>query len=190
MRPQHSSWILALLATGLLASSCFTAAYAVSKLAPPKPTYQTAPTRAAAMQADFTQVDSRGTARGTVTMASGGRLRWDQLTPTPLLLVSDGSHAWQVDPDLQQAVILNVSSADGWAKLMDDVASRAQPNTAISLPRDGTSGPFSVFFGPQGHPVKIVDAGSSMRITFSNWKPQAHPDFSYAPPKGYDVIGR
>jgi len=69
------------------------------------------------LRADFTQsafnksLNQTISARGTVYLKKGGRLRWEYTEPTPQEIVSDGKKLWVYTPTLNQANVADAPEA-------------------------------------------------------------------------------
>jgi len=69
------------------------------------------------LEADFRQTlrDGRGRvveeSEGTLSLMRPGRFRWDYRKPHVVQVVSDGTHLWQYDQDLQQATVRAVDNS-------------------------------------------------------------------------------
>lgn len=142
------------------------------------------------VRASFTQHEpGRAVASGQAWLGPGGKLRWQQRAPHEMLLVSNGTTAWQVEPDLDQAMALDPRQATGWAAVLQGRASR----DGVRQVRPGIwQGPedTTVRMGPSG-PLEIT-AGSGVSIRFGPWTPVAKgqaPSFTFSPPAGMDVVG-
>ena len=49
---------------------------------------------------------------GTLLVKRPGRFRWEETSPEPLLLVTDGTSLWNYDAELEQVTVQNVSDLD------------------------------------------------------------------------------
>jgi len=69
------------------------------------------------LRADFTQsafnksLNQTISARGTVYLKKGGKLRWEYTEPTPQEIVSDGKKLWVYTPTLNQANVADAPEA-------------------------------------------------------------------------------
>lgn len=63
------------------------------------------------LQAGFTQTqtdergDTLGESSGTMSLARPGKFRWEYQSPSPQLIVTDGSQLWLYDRDLRQVTV-------------------------------------------------------------------------------------
>ena len=159
-------------------------------------------------------VDATGTVRevaeGTLAIQKPGRFRWDYRSPSPQLLVSDGSTIWLYDEELEQ---VTVRKADDTltatpASLLsgrDRASERFQ--VAAGAPRDGLE--WSVltprledtdfrevrlgFRGDALVQMELEDRlGQTTRITFPSLERNVKLSaelFRFEPPPGVDVVG-
>lgn len=158
-------------------------------------------------QAQFTQTDAKGTVTGEMTVGRQG-FRWEQASPYPSLIVSNGKVAWQVDPDLSQATRMQVDPSQGWAGAFGDRNALeatyivSQKGRKITLtPRDGNGAVGTIEFDAKGNPASAtfgrgeldLDPHAITRIDFGPWtrlRGTTHGAlFEYTPGAGMDVIG-
>ena len=151
--------------------------------------------------AQFSQKDEKGISKGKITLAAGGKLRWEQTSPYKSLMVSDGTSAWQVDYDLQQATRLQASLSEGWASILSNrkglekqYSLETTGSTIKLIPKNRNQAPeASIFFDAKGNPARVVIHGTpQVEIAFTGWAraPESRSIFQYTPEKGMDVIGQ
>jgi outer membrane lipoprotein carrier protein len=112
-------------------------AHAANKLPPILVEMEEKYTKAATLQADFTQVNevaalkSKKTSTGVLMVKRPNKLRWETLKPDMNLLISDGSHFWFYTPPFDEGE---------HGQLIERKSSQAQSRLANAL----LSGSFSV----------------------------------------------
>lgn len=169
------------------------------------------------LQGGFSQevYDSKGhlkqSSSGRVSLATPRQFRWEYVKPYRQLVIADGKTVWIYEPDLQQvsrrpqgpeeqnsplAILIDPARLDRSYVVSDGGTSAGMDWLAIA-PRSRADGNFqSARIGfRDGQLVQIVvtDAlGQRTQMYFAQWQrnvalPAAN--FSFAPPKGVDVIG-
>src|SRR5688500_3710725 len=148
---------------------------------------------------------------GRVAMSAPRLFRWEYVKPYPQLIVADGKNVWVYDPDLQQVT----KRAQGAEEQNSPLAALIDPSRLdrdftvaegsqadglewlVLKPKQADNASFETArlgFDAMGLArMEVVDAlGQRTEIAFSGWK--KNPDFdkgtfTYAPPKGVDVVG-
>lgn len=167
------------------------------------------------LQAGFTQTqtDERGEAlsssAGTMALARPGKFRWEYLTPTPQLIVTDGSKLWLYDRDLQQVTIRPAAEAlQGTpAALLSQKqtltetftvadAGETQGVRKLRLTPKAKDGDFQSveLWLKSGTPMRMLfrdQLGGATDIAFSEIRTNgrlAPAQFQFQPPKGVEII--
>ncbi|WP_313341782.1 outer membrane lipoprotein chaperone LolA [Stenotrophomonas sp.] len=160
--------------------------------------------------------DSKGkvkeTTSGRVALSAPRQFRWEYLKPHEQLIIADGKNVWVYEKDLEQATKRAQGAEEQNSpltalinpKLLDqqyDVSEEAAPRDGLQWlslsPKRETETSFqyaALGFNAQGLArMEVVDAvGQRTVISFTGWKRNpgfAAGTFSFAPPKGTDVIG-
>ena len=206
MRLVHGKAILAL---ALLVAACGAQASSIERFESYLRTTQSA-------TADFEQkvFDRDGKlvqdARGTFAFLRPGRFRWIYQSPTPQVIVGDGTRVWIYDEDLKQVTVRGMARAIGStpAALLSGSAdvkrafrlSEGGVSDGLewldALPRDKDSGFQSIRLGLGVAGVEamvLVDHfGQTTQLRFTGIvrNPKLDVDtFRFTPPKGVDVLG-
>ncbi|MDP3858086.1 MAG: outer membrane lipoprotein chaperone LolA [Stagnimonas sp.] len=167
------------------------------------------------LQADFvqTQTDEQGetlsSSQGAMALVRPGKFRWEYQTPTPQLIVTDGSKLWLYDRDLQQVSIR--PAAEALQGTPAALLSQQQTLTETFQVADaGVDGPVrKLRLTPKakdgdfqsvdlwlraGTPVRMLfrdQLGGATDIAFSNIRTNGRVEaaqFRFQPPKGVEVI--
>lgn len=160
--------------------------------------------------------DSKGkvkeTTSGRVALSAPRLFRWEYLRPHEQLIVADGKKVWVYEKDLEQATVraqgaeeqnspltalINPALLDRQYDVSEEAAARDGLQWLALSPKRETDTAFqyaALGFNAQGLArMEVVDAvGQRTVINFSGWKRNpafAAGTFSFAPPKGTDVIG-
>jgi outer membrane lipoprotein carrier protein len=160
--------------------------------------------------------DSKGkvkeTTSGRVALSAPRQFRWEYLKPHEQLIIADGKNVWVYEKDLEQATKRAQGAEEQNSpltalinpKLLDqqyDVSEEAAPRDGLQWlslsPKRETETSFqyaALGFNAQGLArMEVVDAvGQRTVISFTGWKRNpgfSAGTFSFAPPKGTDVIG-
>jgi outer membrane lipoprotein carrier protein len=169
------------------------------------------------LQGGFAQTvyDSNGAKKeystGRVSLAAPRLFRWEYVKPYPQLIVADGNTVWVYDPDLKQATRRPQGAAEGNSPLaalidpakldQDYVVAEAGSEGGLDwltlTPRDKDNASFeSARLGFDGKGLSRMGftdlLGQRTEITFAKWMRNpafASGTFTYAPPKGVDVVG-
>jgi chaperone LolA len=167
-------------------------------------------------RAQFTQsvADKGGrvtqSAQGEFLLARPGKFRWSVQKPYKQLLVGDGQRVWIFDEDLNQVIVRRLGDALGAtpAALLSgnqDVERAFTWNdlppadgldwlSATPIAQETTFAQIKLGFDARGlAALELLDAfGQKSVVRFSNFErnPKFAADtFTFAPPKGADVIG-
>lgn len=140
----------------------------------------------------FTQSTPSGTkSTGRFWIAARGEMRWEQSAPYDLLLVSSGGSVWQVEPDLNQAILQNLPDDDLFsalqkAKLKSDAS---QPGVFRGT-LDGLGGVEVHMDQRAALPSLVVQPEQGLTTRFSRVRTVLHDPslFRYSPPARMDVI--
>jgi len=158
--------------------------------------------------------DARPTQSGTFAFARPGRFRWATEQPYEQLVVADGSHVFQYDPDLAQVTVRPLNDAIGASPAailfgsgaLEDSFDVTELPRSDNPPEDGLdwlravphasdAGFSQVDIGLRDNlPVRIelLDSfGQTTRIAFGQVTPAANlPDetFRFTPPDDVDVV--
>jgi outer membrane lipoprotein carrier protein len=148
--------------------------------------------------------------RGTLAFARPGKFRWTYSKPYPQVIVGDGARVWVYDEDLNQVTVRKLGQALGAtpaallagsnealkAFALKDEGARDGLEWVEAIPRDKESGfeRIRLGFGLSGiERMELVDAfgqTTELRFTGLQRNPRVDPAlFSFAPPKGADVVG-
>ena len=148
-------------------------------------------------------------ASGTFAFARPGKFRWSYDKPHKQVLVGDGAKLWIHDPDLNQVTVKRMEGAISStpAALLagkDDITALftlRDAGTADGLswveamPKAQDTGFERVRLGLKGRALAAMELhdqlGGRTRLTFADLKPNAAvapQTFTFAPPKGADVI--
>lgn len=160
--------------------------------------------------------DSKGkvkeTTSGRVALSAPRLFRWEYLKPHEQLIVADGKKVWVYEKDLEQATVraqgaeeqnspltalINPALLDRQYDVSEEAAARDGLQWLALSPKRETDTAFqyaALGFNAQGLArMEVVDAvGQRTVINFTGWKRNpgfAAGTFSFAPPKGTDVIG-
>ncbi|WP_421566859.1 outer membrane lipoprotein chaperone LolA [Stenotrophomonas sp. PD6] len=160
--------------------------------------------------------DSKGkvkeTTSGRVALSAPRQFRWEYLKPHEQLIIADGKNVWVYEKDLEQATkrpqgaeeqnspltaLINPKLLDQQYDVSEEAAARDGLQWLSLSPKRETETSFqyaALGFNAQGLArMEVVDAvGQRTVINFSGWKRNpgfAAGTFSFAPPKGTDVIG-
>lgn len=146
---------------------------------------------------------------GTFAFQRPGKFRWQVLKPYAQLIVSDGQHVYQYDPDLEQVTERKAGQAIGAspAALLFgsgslDEAFKLQPQPdrdglqwLRAVPKTPDAGFVHADIGFSGglpRRLELLDAfGQTSRIQFSELKPNPTipaAQFQFAVPKGADLV--
>lgn len=146
---------------------------------------------------------------GTFAFQRPGKFRWQVTKPYAQLIVSDGQHVFQYDPDLDQVTERNASQAVGAspAALLFGSGSLDKAFTLLALPdRDGlqwlratpktTGAGFAHvdigFSGGMPARLELLDAfGKTTRITLSDLQPNPRipaSQFQFTVPQGAALV--
>lgn len=164
------------------------------------------------MTANFSQSTTGGKAKrnfsGTMQVQRPNKFRWQVNGSASQLIVANGNTLWVYDKDLNQATRQNVSNqvGDTPALLLSGDPSKiaanfkvtqpyANKNYYVLYPKNGNANfkSLGIAFN-SGNPVMMVlndNLGQTTTISFSNIKRNgsiASSQFTFAPPKGVDVI--
>ena len=159
-------------------------------------------------------VDATGTVRevatGTLAIGKPGRFRWDYLSPSPQLLVSDGQTIWLYDEELEQVTVRKAgdtltatpaSLLSGRDKASDRFTVTAgEPRDGLEwvnlAPRLEDTDFREVRLGFRGDSLRRMELedrlGQTTRITFSDLQRNVELPpglFDFEPPPGVDVVG-
>ena len=149
---------------------------------------------------------------GTIALSAPRLFRWEYLKPNPQLIVADGDHVWVYDPDLEQVtvknqnaeeqqspltVLIDPSEMDRRYVLTDGGSSDGLKWISLVPKKKGDDAEFKVallgFDGNDLRSMKLTDnLGQRTEIVFSGWRRNpafAKGVFTYAPPKGVDIVG-
>lgn len=167
------------------------------------------------LQADFiqTQTDEQGetlsSSQGAMALARPGKFRWEYQTPTPQLIVTDGSKLWLYDRDLQQVSIRPAAEAlQGTpAALLSQQRTLTETFQVADAGADGAvrklrltpkakDGDFQSveLWLRAGTPVRMLfrdQLGGATDIAFSSIRTNGRVEaaqFRFQPPKGVEVI--
>ena len=108
-------------------------------------------------------------------------------------MVSDGRVAWQVEPDLAQAVRLGPSQAQGWAAMFQgrgDTFHLRQPRPGLWEGRAPGEAAIKVEMGASG--PRTIEVEDTLTASFGAWESVEEgrgPSFTFTPPPGMDVVG-
>ena len=155
----------------------------------------------APIQGQFIEKSGKDVSSGIVTLGKDGELRWERQKPYEELLISNKTQAWHVQPDLHQALLIDVRAIRSWQALMDPsmlikyyqatlnsegvVSLRRQPQVSSEQWPN-----MDIFLDPKGQLSKITFVDDDERtIEFLDWGPAHSVEFDYTPPPGMDVIG-
>lgn len=169
-------------------------------------------TNTKSMSANFSQTTKAGgktqSFSGTMAVQRGNQFRWETKSPAEQLIVANGNTMWVYDKDLQQVTKQSVSGqmGDTPAILLSGDTAQIGNNFTITQPDSGKNyyvlkpktananfKDLSISFNG-GKPVMMVmndNIGQTTTIKFSNIamnKKIGANQFSFAPPKGVDVI--
>lgn len=160
--------------------------------------------------------DSKGkvkeTTSGRVALSAPRLFRWEYLKPHEQLIVADGKKVWVYEKDLDQATVraqgaeeqnspltalINPALLDRQYDVSEEAAARDGLQWLALSPKREADTAFqyaALGFNAQGLArMEVVDAvGQRTVINFTGWKRNpgfAAGTFSFAPPKGTDVIG-
>jgi outer membrane lipoprotein carrier protein len=160
--------------------------------------------------------DSKGkvkeTTSGRVALSAPRQFRWEYIKPHEQLIIADGKNVWVYEKDLEQATkrpqgaeeqnspltaLINPKLLDQQYDVSEEAAARDGLQWLSLSPKRETETSFqyaALGFNAQGLArMEVVDAvGQRTVINFSGWKRNpgfATGTFSFAPPKGTDVIG-
>ncbi|MGH8037334.1 MAG: outer membrane lipoprotein chaperone LolA [Stenotrophomonas sp.] len=160
--------------------------------------------------------DSKGkvkeTTSGRVALSAPRQFRWEYIKPHEQLIIADGKNVWVYEKDLEQATkrpqgaeeqnspltaLINPKLLDQQYDVSEEAAARDGLQWLSLSPKRETETSFqyaALGFNAQGLArMEVVDAvGQRTVINFSGWKRNpgfAAGTFSFAPPKGTDVIG-
>lgn len=167
------------------------------------------------LQAEFTQTqtDEQGetlsSSTGSMALARPGKFRWEYQTPTPQLIVTDGSKLWLYDRDLQQvsirpavealqgtpAALLSQKQSLTEAFQLSDVGEDLGIRKLRLVPKakDGDFQSVELWL-KGGTPVRMLfrdQLGGATDIRFSSIQTNgriAASQFQFQPPKGVEVI--
>lgn len=167
------------------------------------------------LQAGFTQTqtdergETLGRSAGTMALTRPGKFRWEYLTPTPQLIVTDGSKLWLYDRDLQQVTVRPAAEAlQGTpAALLSQKqtlietfvvadAGETQGVRKLRLTPKAKDGDFQSvdLWLKAGTPVRMLfrdQLGGATDIAFSDIRTNgriAQAQFQFQPPKGVEII--
>lgn len=202
---------LSLLILSLLSFKIFAAVNAANDLAAILSKYKT-------LQADFTQItyDSNGakiqTTNGNMALLRPGYFRWETLTPTKQIILTDGKNLWVYDVDLEQVTIqpmqqvvgeapasLLTDSTDEIIKTFSVVEKDSQNNSRwfVLKPKDKSSLYQTIKLNFQKDKLAKMDIidniGQKTEVQFKNEKINKKLNknsFRVKIPKGTDVIGQ
>jgi outer membrane lipoprotein carrier protein len=160
--------------------------------------------------------DSKGkvkeTTSGRVALSAPRQFRWEYIKPHEQLIIADGKNVWVYEPDLEQATrraqgaeeqnspltaLINPKLLDQQYDVSEEATARDGLQWLSLSPKRETETSFqyaALGFNAQGLArMEVVDAvGQRTVISFTGWKRNpgfAAGTFSFAPPKGTDVIG-
>lgn len=167
------------------------------------------------LQAEFTQTqtDEQGetlsSSTGSMALARPGKFRWEYQTPTPQLIVTDGSKLWLYDRDLQQvsirpavealqgtpAALLSQKQSLTEAFQLSDAGEDLGVRKLRLVPKakDGDFQSVELWL-KGGTPVRMLfrdQLGGATDIRFSSIQTNgriATSQFQFQPPKGVEVI--
>lgn len=167
------------------------------------------------LQAGFIQTqtdedgETLGSSAGTMALARPGKFRWEYQTPTPQLIVTDGSKLWLYDRDLQQVTIRPaVEALQGTPAallsqkqtltetflLTDDGEDQGVRKLRLTpKAKDGDFQSVDLWL-KSGTPVRMLfrdQLGGATDIRFSAIRSNARVDaaqFRFLPPKGVEII--
>jgi len=152
----------------------------------------------------------REAAEGTLAIQKPGRFRWDYRSPSPQLLVSDGSTIWLYDEELEQVTVRKADATltatpasllSGRDKASERFAvATGTPHDGLEwvvlTPKAGDTDFREVRLGFHGDSLQRMELedrlGQTTRIAFSGLERniQLPPDlFTFEPPPGVDVVG-
>ena len=167
------------------------------------------------LQAGFTQTqtdergETLGRSAGIMALTRPGKFRWEYLTPTPQLIVTDGSKLWLYDRDLQQVTVRPAAEAlQGTpAALLSQKqtlietfvvadAGETQGVRKLRLTPKAKDGDFQSvdLWLKAGTPVRMLfrdQLGGATDIAFSDIRTNgriAQAQFQFQPPKGVEII--
>jgi len=148
---------------------------------------------------------------GRVSLSAPRLFRWEYVKPYPQLIVADGKTVWVYDPDLKQVTRRPQGMAEGNSPLAalvdptkldkDYIVAEAGSDGGLEwltlTPRDKDNASFEsarLGFGAGGlDRMSFTDLlGQRTEIVFAKWQRNpafASGTFTYAPPKGVDVVG-
>ena len=149
---------------------------------------------------------------GRVAVSAPRLFRWEYVKPYPQLIVADGKTVWVYDPDLKQvtkraqgpseqnsplAVLVDPSRLDRDYVVKDAGSAMGMQWLSIVPKKGADAAGFSnarLGFNAGGlGRMEFTDGlGQRTEITFAKWQRNprfARGTFSYAPPKGVDVVG-
>lgn len=117
--------------------------------------------------------------------------RWEQVAPHEMMLISSGGMAWQVEPDLNQAVLHRLGDEDLFTALQG-AALRTEPSKPGVFKGELKGvGMVDVHMTPgTPMPSMVVQHDEGLTTMFSHVR-QVRMDpalFRYSPPPGMDVI--
>jgi len=168
-------------------------------------------------QADFTQVvqDKNGKriqgASGTMQFQRPGKFRWTYQKPYEQLIVGDGEKFWLHDVELNQVTVKKLDAALGSSPaallsgnneiehnfLLKDIEERDGLEWLQAMPRAKDTSFEKILMAFNAHSDLVVmelrdTFGHNTVLRFSNLQRNPHLAaslFSFAPPKGADVLG-
>ena len=167
------------------------------------------------LQAGFTQTqtdergETLGESSGAMTLARPGRFRWEYQSPTPQLIVTDGSKLWLYDRDLRQvtvrpaaealqgtpAALLSQKQTLTGSFPVTDLGAEQGARRLRLTPKARDSDFQSVdLWLKAGTPVRMLfkdQLGGATDIRFSNIRSNGRVDaaqFRFQPPAGVEVI--
>lgn len=148
--------------------------------------------------------------RGTLALQAPRQFRWETMAPYQQTIVADGTRVWVYEPDLEQVSVRNQSTAEAHSPLtvLTDLSQLdSQFSGSEAGERDGlvwlklvSKAKEPEFeYAELGFDAQALQRmlfkdqlGNTTEIRFSDWKrnPTLPPaTFSFAPPKGVDVMG-
>jgi outer membrane lipoprotein carrier protein len=172
-------------------------------------------TSAKSIKADFTQTVSDRSGKviqqssGIMQFSRPGKFRWEYLKPYKQLVVGDGEKLWLYDPDLNQVTVRKLDKAIGSSPAallagdaeieknfnLKDAGTQEKIGWVEATPKSSESTFERVRMGFAGNDLSILELkdsfGQTTVIKLANVQVNNKPaaaDFSFAPPKGADVI--
>jgi len=148
--------------------------------------------------------------RGTLALQAPRQFRWETIAPYQQTIVADGAKVWVYEPDLEQVSVRNQSAAEAHSPLtvLTDLSQLdAQFSASEAGEREGLAwlrlaskaGDADFEYAELGFDAGALrrmrfkdQLGNVTEIRFADWvrNPAIAPGtFSFAPPKGVDVVG-